>query len=58
MENDVDIPQDKIDSTVVRRVINSFYCSARADEMVEDVLPGISGQITTSRHREMDMPNR
>jgi hypothetical protein len=58
MENDVGAPQDKIDSRVVTRLIDLFYCSARGHELVEDVLPRISEQITMWRHLDMDTPNR
>jgi hypothetical protein len=58
MQNDVDVPQDKTHSTVVTRLIDLCYCSARGDEMVEDVLPRMSEQITMWRHPDMDTPNR
>jgi hypothetical protein len=58
MQNDVDVSQDKIDSTIVTRLIDLFYCSARGHEMVEDRLPRISEQITMWRHLDMDTPNR
>jgi hypothetical protein len=29
MQNDGDVPEDKIDSTVVTRLIDLFHCSAR-----------------------------
>jgi hypothetical protein len=58
MANDIDIPQDKIDSTIIWALIDSFCCFPRGDEMVEDVLPPIADQITMWKHFEMDMPNQ
>jgi hypothetical protein len=57
MENEADARQDEIDSMVIRRLIDSVYCSARGDEMVEDVRPRISGPITIWRHLDMDASN-
>jgi hypothetical protein len=58
MGNDLDIPQDKIDSTVIRAFIDSFYCSPKGDKMVEDIQPRIADQITMWKHFDMDTPNR
>jgi hypothetical protein len=58
MENDIDIPQDKIDPTIIWALIDSFSCFPRGDEMVEDVLPQIAQQITMWKHLDMNTPNR
>jgi hypothetical protein len=58
MQNDLDVPQDKIDSTVLTKLIDSFYCSARGHEMVEDILPRISEQITMWKHLDIDTITR
>jgi hypothetical protein len=58
IQNGVDAPHDKIDSTVVTRMIDLFYCSARGHEIVEDGLPRISEQIMMWRHLDIDTPNR
>jgi hypothetical protein len=58
MEQDADVPRENVDSTIMKSLIDLFYCFPSFEETVEDLAPQIHQQIIMWRHLDMDTHNR